>query len=529
MNRREIAISIITTMVVITIFASTAAAQVIVVDGNGSDWDPSWFLAEDIVDAEDYGAAGYNLTDVWQYYNATNDTLYFRYDVVGIAGDSDGNGNPNTPDDGINDLYGVGGQEVYRVQLNTSHEGNASAYYDIALVYSGNAVSVGGDLANYTNGSAAISLTSPFTNVIEFSLDNVSGWLPNPYKYSLFGWVGSGMDGPGEDTLDETIRITTPPEANFTFSAGDCNLTVLFDPSESYDPDGNLTDYDWYIDLEPDGTPDLHWHYTDNTSFTHTFAYGIVSIDVNLTVTDDDNSTDSLVKTVMINSDPTVNGVTANKSCADGEWVQFAVTGSEPDSDGLVYTWTVTNGTVTDFVIGSGTFPSAPTFSGTVDYFADNQTTVTLTVEDPHNCTANGSKSLGPCGDKCDPHADANGPYKTCVGYSIIFDASGSWCDNCSIPDCIDWYEWDYYNNGTYIKTSEPIHEYTYPGEYRGLVRLRVTVDACNNTDTDTAFVIVEPCDPAAVPVMTPLGVLALIGMLCIAGVGRVMKRSRRF
>jgi len=94
---------ILTAAVLVLLMAVPAAAAQITVDGNGSDWDMSWFLAPDSLPDTNPGTggvvncgnAGYNLTGVWQHYNATEDRLYFMYNVTGIAGDSDGDGDPN--------------------------------------------------------------------------------------------------------------------------------------------------------------------------------------------------------------------------------------------------------------------------------------------------------------------------------------------------------------------------------------------------------------------------------------------------
>jgi hypothetical protein len=518
-SQTQLTATILVLSIIVSLMASSAAAQPIIVDGNGSDWDPSWFLVADPFDIEDYGEYGYNLTCVWQHYNATEDKLYIRYDVVGIAGDSNGDGNPNTPDDNVDDQYGVGAQELYRIQLNTSRTGNAKTDHDVVLMYTGNTVVVAGDLAGYTNGNAAINLTpSNFTNVVEFSFDNVSGWLPNPYKYSLYGWVASMMDGPGEDDLHETIYITSPPVANFTFVAGACNQTVWFDPSESYDdppPYGGIVNYTWDFD---DG---IEVRY-DNTSFTHTFPADRGVYNVNLTVTDTDDLTGSIVREVIINRGPTITDVTADKTEVDpgGEWVRFSGNGSDPDDDPLTYMWSVTNASGT-YVIATGTFTTPYPFSDAIDYFVSSETTATLTVTDTYGCTDTASVTVGvPVG--CPPPiADADGPYLRCVEYPVWFDGSGS-----SSAGEMTEYCWDVDDDGVYEYCgSNPIYEYTYPGTYSGIAVLTVT-DSCGS-DTDSARVIVKECpgEVPEVPILTPAGMLALTAILCAVGAGRVMRK----
>jgi hypothetical protein len=515
------------TMLVLSVLAllltSSVAAQPIIVDGDESDWDPSWFLAPDITGEigtidQPYFENGYDICGVWQHYNVTEDKLYFRYDVVGIAGDSDGNNDPNTlgfP----KDQHGVGAQESYRVQLNITPGGDADNYFDLLLYFTDNMVITNGLLAGYTNGDAAIDLTSPFSHTVEFSVDNVSGWLPNPYKYSLYGWAGSGLEGLGEDHLDEIMYVTFPPVANFTFIAGDCNQNVWFDPSGSYDdPFGGIVSYTWDFD---DGTGEEVRY--DNSSFSHTFPDTHGAYNVNLTVTDTDDLTGSLVREVIVNREPTISDVTANKTEVDpaGGWVRFTGTGSDPDDDQLAYEWSVTNASGT-YTIGTGTFTTSyPSFSGAIDYFVSVNTAATLTVTDPYDCTDTDSATVGvkllcPL-----PHADADGPYRACVGDLVRFDGSGS---SSEAGYHITEYCWDVDNDSVYEYCgSNPVYEHTYPGVYFGNAVLKVT-NICGS-DIDTAQVVVEEC-AEEVPILTPAGILGLLGLLCIAGAGRIMRRK---
>ena len=195
---------ILTAAMLVLLMAVPAAAAQITVDGNGSDWDMSWFLAPDPLPDTNPGTggvvncgnAGYNLTGVWQHYNATEDRLYFMYNVTGIAGDSDGDGDPNNGTLGWNDEYGVGISEEYVLMINTSPTGDPYNCPDIFLNFKNNFATVTGPEA-YLVGSveAAINTTQGFFSpVVEFSVGNVTGWMANPYKYSLYGYAGSTID-----------------------------------------------------------------------------------------------------------------------------------------------------------------------------------------------------------------------------------------------------------------------------------------------------------------------------------------------
>jgi hypothetical protein len=85
------------------------------------------------------------------------------------------------------------------------------------------------------------------------------------------------------------------------------------------------------------------------------------------------------------------------------------------------------------------------------------------------------------------PVADANGPYVTSLGSSVLLNASGSYDPD---GDGIIKYEWDVDNDGTYdISTNSPTYLYTWTGEpLPGTVTLQVT-DLLGATDTDTTTI----------------------------------------
>ena len=70
------------------------------------------------------------------------------------------------------------------------------------------------------------------------------------------------------------------------------------------------------------------------------------------------------------------------------------------------------------------------------------------------------------------PTADANGPYTGNVGSTITFDGSGSYDPDGEIV----LYEWDFENDGIYdVSLTSPTATHTYPAEFTGAARLRVT------------------------------------------------------
>ena len=466
-----------TAVMLLLLMAVPAAAAQIMVDGNGSDWDISWFLAPD--NASDIGVSnGYDLTGVWQHYNATEDKMYFMYNVSGIAGDSDNNGNPNTPDTGNpgGDQYGVGNKEIYVLMINASPTGDPLNFSDVVLTFTDNSATVTGPKAHLVSSvTAAIKTTEPFTHFVEFSVGNVSGWVANPYKYSLYGYAGSLLDYAKEDYLDTFIYVTFPPVANFTFVAGDCNQTVRFDPSGSYDdPYGCIVNYTWDFG---DGTGEVR---LSSSSFSHTFPVTNGTYNVSLTVTDTDGLTGSRLRTVMVNRGPIISSVTANKTSVveHGEWVLFESWYSDPDGDALAYKWFI-NGT--EIANGSSTGYSG---YSNASYFVNGSITATLTIADPHNCT------------------NTSGVTVTYMRRPVpVIDFTGTGCLEVELnasrsydPDgYITTYEWDLNNDGAYEKTGiNCTHTFAAGGNHT--VGLKVTDNSgLTNTTTRTIYVARKP------------------------------------
>jgi len=310
------------------------------------------------------------------------------------------------------------------------------------------------------------------------------------------------------DEVCKPVHVKGNPPVPVPKAYGIGCLNVELNASESYDqnPGGSIVQYEWDLGggwIDRGSNPLYIVEFTEAECGYRT---------IGLRVTNDAGINNSTTAQIYVDCPPTCS-CTVNRTVVPdpGGWVLFDGSGSsDPEGYLLNYTW----------VINGVTY-----YGVSVNYYVAGGTLATLTVTDEFNCTDICNATVTLEVEKGDPHADANGPYKTCVGYTIVFDASGSWCEGCTIG----LYEWDVDNDGVYdINCTEPLCPYTYPGEYRGIVRLRVTDLSCMNNDTDTAYVIVEPCDPAAVPVLTPPGMFALIGMLCIAGVGRIMKRGRR-
>ena len=469
---------------VLLMMASSVVAQPITVDGDGSDWDPSWFLAADPLPDTDpvsgsvvnCGNAGYNLTGVWQNYNATEDKLYFMYNVTGTAGDSDGDGDPNNGSTWWNDQYGVGDSEEYVLMINTSPTGDPYNYSDIFLKFKGNSATVTGPKAHLVSSVEAAINTTNFTSFVEFSVGNVTGWVANPYKYSLYGYAGSAIDFANEDWLGEVLYVTFPPVANFTFVAGVCNQTVRFNPSGSYDdPYGGIVNYTWDFG---DGTPvDVR---LDNSSFSHTFPVTNGTYNVSLTVIDTDNLTDTFVDMVPVNREPSISLVNASKTSVvePGEWVLFQGWYSDPDEDTLMHRWSIDG-----VEIASG---SSTNYSN-ASYFVNRTLTANLTISDPNDCTNTSSVNVTYL---YRPVPVINFTATGCL--RVELNASGSYDPDGNITDYL-WHA----ENGTIDNSTNATctANFSVGGNYT--VRLNVT-DNDGLTNTTTREICIS-CVPTAV------------------------------
>jgi PKD repeat protein len=373
------------------------------------------------------------------------------------------------------------------------------------------------EFTDMTTGGTPFGTPPPYTyewdfendSVIDSTAQNPTHHYPAPGDYIACLYV---TDYYGcTDEICKPVHVEGNPPVPVPKARGIGCLEVEFNASESYDqnPGGYIVKYEW--DLDNNGV--YEYDMGNVPLLTRTFVESECGDrTIGLRVTNNASINNSTTAEIHVDCPPTCS-CTVNRTTvpSPGGWVLFDGSGSsDPEGYPLNYTW----------VIHGATY-----YGATVAYNVTNTTVAELTVRDEYDCEDSCNATVTLEVEKGDPHADANGPYKTCVGYTIVFDASGSWCEGCTIG----LYEWDVDNDGVYdINCTEPLCPYTYPGEYRGIVRLRVTDLSCMNNDTDTAYVIVEPCDPAAVPVLTPPGVRALIGMLCIAGVGRIVKRGRR-
>ncbi len=331
------------------------------------------------------------------------------------------------------------------------------------------------------NGTIAWSYNAPGTYTITKSPalrdDNVIvGYL----DYAGRGLYCFGSEGGSQ-----------PPVADFDWSPSNPNPgdIVIFDASESEDPDGYLILYEW--DWNNDGVFD------ENSSSPFTSYSWDQSGDysVTLRVTDNDGITASKTRTVHVidenqppyePSDPSPgNHDTGINLNAYLSWI-----GGDPDPDDFV-TYDVYFGTTNppSKVAGNQsetTYDPLGLMNPNTKYYWkinawDNHDAKTVgTVWD--FTTINGGTN---------PVADAGGPYYGDVDIPVSFDASNSY----DIDGTIVGYRWDWTNDGTWDEptsgySDDPTASHIYQNEFTGQVKLEVK-DNSGNADDDTAAIII--------------------------------------
>lgn len=208
-------------------------------------------------------------------------------------------------------------------------------------------------------GSSA-SLSSPFDPAPVFT-PNVLG----DYVLSLV--VSDGIDTSAPDTVTITVVENLPPVAVIAadVASGDAPLTVNFDGTGSFDPEGGALAYSWSFN---DGSlPVLE------AAPTHVFtSEGIYT--VLLTVFDDFglNGADSFQITVTVpgNTAPIATPTATPNSGLAPLQVQFAANATDADGDMLTYAW--------DFGDGATSADADPTHT----YTAGGTYVVSLQVSD---------------------------------------------------------------------------------------------------------------------------------------------------
>lgn len=283
------------------------------------------------------------------------------------------------------------------------------------------------------------------------------------------------------ETFTEVVIENELTAASFVANpeSGEVPLTVQFDATSSFDPDGEIVLYEW--DFNGDGRFDDAEGETAEYEFTQEGTY-----EVTLRVTDNNGEYATTTETIEAGS---VGGLRAIITPPLGEETIYYV-GDKYEFDGSLsqyrdqkivkYKWDMGDDTKLEGRSAKHAYTEAGEYSVTLTVLdADgnsDETTLEVTVVEegtPPSAVIETTPAL------------SSGSVKGAVPLEVDFDASSS----TDVEDDIVEYEWDFDNDGDIDDTGNKVtYTYSETGDYEA--RLVVT-DSAGNTDETTVPVVV--------------------------------------
>lgn len=382
--------------------------------------------------------------------------------------DFDGNGTiDNTSQNPPPQVYNTPG--TYNVTLSTSITG-CTDDTTIQIIVEPTAT------VNFTAPTVCAGLATDFTDASGATVDawnwdfNNDGFVDNTTQNPSHTFPSAGtypvnleVSIGGSCGHDTTINVIVHPNpvANFT-ATDECLTTATTFTDASNVSTGSITGWAW--DFDNNTT-------TDNTSQNPTYTYGTAGTQtINLTVTTDNNCTNSYSTTVEVFANPIANFST------DAPCEGNATTFTDLSSDGSVaisiWNWDFDNNTTTDNTTQN------PTFNlGTANTYP-----VTLYVEDANGCNHSVTQNV-----IVNPNPTAGFTFtNVCFGTTTSFTNQSN-----GNGGTISQYAWDFTNNGIVDNTNQnPTNGYSSAGTYT-VELLVATSDGCK--DSITRVVTVNP------------------------------------
>lgn len=218
--------------VAVSVAPSLVSAQPLAVDGDLADFTAATtFVASDR--ASDVSArmrSGFDFTRVLVHYYPKTDTLYLGLDLLdsddgpGVAGDADGDSNPNglSRGDVRQDEFGVGRNEYYVFEIDADDDGRFDEYFDLRVKYKDNRLviergdshhravpEVSGRIAIGTRGAANdphLPNQNRATEDIEIAIDGYARFDEVPRSFRVRAHAGSLVDSSRDDESDDTVE-----------------------------------------------------------------------------------------------------------------------------------------------------------------------------------------------------------------------------------------------------------------------------------------------------------------------------------
>jgi PKD repeat protein len=303
-----------------------------------------------------------------------------------------------------------------------------------------------------------------------------------------------------------TVWVYGNPTANFTVTEVDFGTATEFTNTTT----GGTPPYTYRWDFDNDGTYELEGNYP-NPTYLYPASGDYTAC---MSITDSHGCTDDVCKPVHVkNLPPVAEFDWGGTGCKIG--ILNASESYDPDGSIMDYDWDLDDDGDYDDATGV-TCTFGPVLAGA--YW------IGLKVTDSSSLTNTTRKQITVTGN---PHAvaEANGH----TG-SIQLPEGGGWVVFSGINSTA--------YPGTVIVNVSCIWDILGNGIYSGLGPLSpIFIDrdatatltvVANNTCTDVSRVrVLMPPTVEDVPILTPAGMIALIGMLCIVGVGRIARKGR--
>lgn len=283
------------------------------------------------------------------------------------------------------------------------------------------------------------------------------------------------------ETFTEVVIENELTAASFVANpeSGEVPLTVKFDATSSFDPDGEIILYEW--DFDGDGRFDDAEGETSEYEFTQEGTY-----EVTLRVTDNNGEYATTTETIEAGS---VGGLRAIITPPLGEETIYYV-GDKYEFDGSLSQYR--DQKIVKYKWDMGDDTKLEGRSAKHEYDAAGEYSVTLTVLDADGNSDETTLEITVVEEGTPPSAViettpalSSGSVKGAVPLEVDFDASGSTDDEDDIVE----YEWDFDNDGDIDDTGNIVtYTYSETGDYEA--RLVVT-DSAGNSDETTVPVVV--------------------------------------
>ncbi|MHA1545154.1 MAG: PKD domain-containing protein [Alphaproteobacteria bacterium] len=291
------------------------------------------------------------------------------------------------------------------------------------------------------------------------------------------------LNGVARDTM--IVRINNPPVAEAGPDIIGDDPRVVFDASNSADPDDDGLTYRWDFG---DGTTAL------GARVTHTYSQGgaypvVLSVDDNTGLA---NARDTDTLTVEINQGPIAVAGKSRDVCTGDVVVFDGGASRDPEGGALKYLWRFGDGSDASVVNPTRVFDKSGVFP------------VTLTVRDNSGLSNSAHSDRISVRVQPAPVADAGPDRQICANTRVQFDGSRS----TDLDGVVNRFSWDF-GDGARGGGDKPWHVFRQPGTYR--VSLNIEGDqvgVCANTATDqlSVQVVVAPVAAYSAPASTPVG-----------------------